>query len=161
MKFKLSEDIDVPREAVWESFTAFDAIEAEITSHGVTLNRVGNWSAVAQGVAWRGEATVRGRMRKITAEVKAYTPQEVCVIESRIGGMHSHHEMRFIALSPVTTRVAMVLDLSAATLSARLLLQTLKLSRRRILQRFQALVVRRANLVETEYKRAAREAGTA
>lgn len=161
MKFKLSEDIDAPRAAVWQSFTAFEALEGEMASHGVALSRVSDWSTVAQGVAWTGEAKLRGRLRAITGEITAYTPEELCVIESRIGGMLCHHEMRFIALSPATTRVAMVLDLSAQTLSARLVLQALKLSRKRIMQRFRALIVRRANIIETERKRAERAADPA
>jgi hypothetical protein len=80
-------------------------------------------------------------------------PEKVCVVESRIGGMDCYYEMGFVALSPTMTRVSLVLDLSANTLTARLLLQTLKLARGRVLQRLQGMIARQGNAVEAAWRR--------
>lgn len=153
MKFKVSEDVDAPQAMVWARFTDFSGFENDARGRGATLTRLGNWTETAQGVEWRGEVTVRGKSRPITAKVTQLVPQEMCIVESRIGGMNCHHEMSFIALSGAVTRVGLVLDLSADTLTARLLLQTMKLARGRVLQRLQGILARQGNVVEAEWRR--------
>jgi hypothetical protein len=107
-------------------------------------------------VEWRGDISVRGKSRAITAKVIQLSDKELCVIESRIGGMKCHQEFSFVALSPSVTRVSMTLELAADTLTARLLLQTLKLARGRVLQRLQGMLVRQGNAVEAAYRRHSR-----
>ena len=140
MKFKVSEDVDAPQEMVWARFTDFSGFEEDARGRGAILNRVGNWTQTVQGVEWRGEVTVRGKSRPITAKVTQLVPQELCIVDSRIGGMNCHQEIIFVPLSTTVTRVALMLDLSADTLTARLLLQTMKLARGRVLQKLQGVL---------------------
>lgn len=153
MKFKVSEDVDAPQALVWARLTDFTALENDARGRGATVTRVGNWTQTALGVEWRGEVTVRGKSRPISAKVTQFVPQELCVIDSRIGGMSCHQEISFVALSAAVTRVGMVLELSADTLTARLLLQTLKLARGRVLQRLQGMIARQGNAAEAEWRR--------
>lgn len=153
MKFKVSEDVDAPQAMVWQGFTDFSGLETDARNRGATLVRVGNWTETNQNVEWRGEVTVRGKSRPIAAKVTQFSPQERCVIESRVGGMKCYQEMIFVPLSPEITRVALTLELSADTLTARLLLQTLKLARGRVMQRLQGMLVRQGNLTEVAYRR--------
>ena len=153
MKFKVSEDVDAPQEMVWARFTDFSGFEEDARGRGAILNRVGNWTQTVQGVEWRGEVTVRGKSRPITAKVTQLVPQELCVVDSRIGGMNCHQEIIFVPLSTTVTRVALMLDLSADTLTARLLLQTMKLARGRALQKLQGGLARQGNAVKAAYRR--------
>ncbi|WP_438974861.1 SRPBCC family protein [Roseicyclus sp.] len=153
MKFKVSEDVDAPQEMVWARFTDFSGFEEDARGRGAILNRVGNWTQTVQGVEWRGEVTVRGKSRPITAKVTQLVPQEICIVDSRIGGMNCHQEIIFVPLSTTVTRVALMLDLSADTLTARLLLQTMKLARGRVLQKLQGVLARQGNAVEAAYRR--------
>jgi hypothetical protein len=153
MKFKVSEDVDAPQAMVWARFTDFSGFEDDARKRGATLTRVGNWTDTALNVEWRGEVIIRGKSRPITAKVTQHVPQEFCVIESRIGGMMCHHEMSFMPISAAVTRVGLVLDLSANTLTARLLLQTLKLARGRVLQKLQGMLARQGNAAEAEWRR--------
>ena len=153
MKFKVSEDVDAPQEMVWARFTDFSGFEEDARGRGAILNRVGNWTQTVQGVEWRGEVTVRGKSRPITAKVTQLVPQELCIVDSRIGGMNCHQEIIFVPLSTTVTRVALMLDLSADTLTARLLLQTMKLARGLVLQTLQGVLARQGNAVEAAYRR--------
>ena len=138
---------------VWARFTDFLGFEEDARGRGAILNRVGNWTQTVQGVEWRGEVTVRGKSRPITAKVTQLVPQELCIVDSRIGGMKCHQEIIFMPLSTTVTRVALMLDLSADTLTARLLLQTMKLARGRVLQKLQGVLARQGNAVEAAYRR--------
>jgi hypothetical protein len=50
------------------------------------------------------------------------------------------------------SRVSATLELKPTTLSARLVIQSLKLARGRVLQRMTGYLVRRGNEVEAEYR---------
>ncbi len=153
MKFKVSEDVDAPQAMVWAKFVDFTALEDDARGRGATVTRVGNWTDTAEGVAWRGDVTARGKSRPLAAKVTRFAPEDLCLIESRIGGMNCSYEMTFVPLATEVTRVALVLELSADTLTARLLLQTLKLARGRVLQRMQAVIARQGNAVEAAHRR--------
>lgn len=154
MKFKVSEDVDAPADLTWARFTDFSGIEADALGRGADLARVGNWTDPAAGCGWRGSAKIRGRVRPVTAEITTLADPETCEIATTVGGMEAVYEMTFLELRPNMTRVQVVLDLSANTLSARLALQTLKLARGRVMQRLQGLLARQGNLAEDDYRRA-------
>lgn len=153
MKFKVSEDVDAPADITWAIFTDFSAIESEIRGRGAEIARVGNWPQAAVGRGWRGQVSIRGRMRPVTSEISSMDADERCEIRTNVGGMDALYEMTFVELRPDMTRVQVVLDMSAHTLSARLALQTLKLARGRVLQRLQGLLARQGNLAEDAYRR--------
>lgn len=154
MKFKVTEDVDAPMAITWHRFTDFRSMEDDARGRGAEIARVGNWADLAEGVEWRGAVTVRGKRRTISSRVTRLLPEDLCVLDSRIGGMDCHYEMSFVALSPVVTRVGLTLELSASTLTARLILQTLKLARGRVMQRLQALLARQGNAAEAAHRRA-------
>jgi len=153
MKFKVSEDVDAPQTMVWARFTDFSGFEQDARGRGATVTRIGNWTTTAEGVEWRGDVTIRGKNRALAAKVTRLAPEDLCLIESRIGGMDCSYEMTFVPLSAEVTRVALVLELSADTLTARLLLQTLKLARSRVMLRLQGMLARQGNAVEAAYRR--------
>lgn len=153
MNFKVSEDIDASADITWARFTDFSGIEADISGRGVELSRVGNWETATEGCVWRGSVKIRGRVRPVASEISVLTPPERCEIRTVIGGMEAVYEMTFLALRDDMTRVQVVMDLSAKTLSARLVLKTLKLARGRVLQRLQGLLARLGNLAEDDYRR--------
>lgn len=153
MKFKVSEDVDAPADVTWARFTDFSGVEADAKGKGAEIARVGNWDAPAMGSAWRGTVKVRGRTRPLASEIVGFEMPERCEIKTVIGGMEAQYEMTFLSLRPDMTRVQVVLDLSASTLSARLALQTLKLARGRVMQRMQGLLARQGNLAEEDWRR--------
>jgi len=153
MKFKVSEEVDAPQAMVWTRFTDFSGFENDARGRGATITRVGNWTTTAEGVEWRGEVTIRGKARAVSARVARLVPQELCLIDSRIGGMECGYEMTFVPVSADVTEVSIVLELSVDTLAARLLLQTLKLARSRVMLRLQGMLARQGNAVEAAYRK--------
>jgi uncharacterized membrane protein len=152
VKFKVSDDVEAPIDWVWEGFTDFGAIEADARARDADIVRVGDWTEPAHGVAWRGSVPVRDKVRPIEARITTFVPNKNLVIDSRIGGMECHYEVSFAPLSQAVTRVSIVLELKASTLSARLLLQTLKIARRKVIQRLEGAVVRQGQAVEADYR---------
>jgi hypothetical protein len=75
LKFRISDDIEAPIDWVWEGFTDFAAIEADIRARDAELSRVGDWKEAALGVAWRGSVPVRGKVRTIEARIAGSSPR--------------------------------------------------------------------------------------
>jgi hypothetical protein len=95
---------------------------------------------------------VRGKVRTIEARISGFVPEEHLLVESRVGGMDCTYEVVFAPLSAEVTRVSVTLELKASTLSARLLLQTLKIARRKVIQRLEGAVVRQGQAVEADWR---------
>ena len=156
MKFKVAEDVDAPIGFVFERMTDFSQFEADVKRRGADLRRVGNWTQIAEGVQWRGAVQVRGKKRKIEAELTELVPDESAKVDITVGGMEAVYQMAFIALSPEVTRVATELDLKPRTLTARLIIQTLKLARGRVVRRMTRNLKRQGNQTAAAWRQAAR-----
>jgi hypothetical protein len=156
MKFKVAEDVDAPIGFVFERMTDFSQFEADVKRRGADLRRVGNWTQIAEGVQWRGAVQVRGKKRKIEAELTELVPDESAKVDITVGGMEAVYQMAFIALSPEVTRVATELDLKPRTLTARLIIQTLKLARGRVVRRMTRNLMRQGNQTAAAWRQAAR-----
>lgn len=158
MKFKVSEDVEAPQALVWARFTDFSGFEQDARARGATIIRVGNWTTATEGVEWRGDVTIRGKERALSAKVTRLAPKDLCLIESRVGGMACSYEMTLVPLSAEVTRVSLTLDLAADTLAARLLLQTLKLARSRVQLKLHGVLARQGHAVEGAYRRQQKKA---
>lgn len=154
MNFQVTEDVAAPLEAAWAGFTDFAALEVQLAEKGAALQRVGDWREVRPGAGWRGTVQVRGTAHPLEAHIVAIAPFESCAIDSRIGGMECSYLSTFRALSPVATRVEITLEMRARGLSARLILQSLKLARGQALQRIEGFVVCRGEAVERDWRQA-------
>jgi hypothetical protein len=153
LKFKVSQDFDAPTAQVWARLTDFTGIEAEAAKREASLVRVGEWQTPKVGVSWRGAVPVRGKSKPIEARIVSFEHEDMFRIDSRVGGMEADYDMTLVALTPVVTRVEIALDLSAKTLSARLLLQTLKLARKRVLGRLDGMLERQGQAAEADWRR--------
>lgn len=152
MKLRVAEDVAAPSEWVWDGFTDFSDIEDEVREGGADLARVGGWQDAHLGASWRGALPVRGKVRPIEARISVFAPREAFAVESRIGGMQCRYAASFVPLAEPVTRVSVVLDLQASTLSARLVLQSMKVARRRVLQRLEGAIVRQGQSVERDWR---------
>ncbi|MEM9318858.1 MAG: SRPBCC family protein [Pseudomonadota bacterium] len=135
MKLKITDDAAAPVDAVFAAITDFSSIEEALRDNGISITRVGGWLNPEVGSAWTGRGAVRGKTRRIEAEVSAMEPGRMIEIEARIGGLRAVQETRFVPIGEQLTRLNVALDLRPDTLAARLLVQNLKLVRGRLLAR--------------------------
>jgi hypothetical protein len=80
-------------------------------------------------------------------------------VEGRVGGVDCICEITLDPLSPGRTRVSVTLGLEARGVSARLLLQSLKLAHQRAVHRVEGIVDMRARDVERAWARSRADAG--
>lgn len=133
MHFSTTEVIHAPREAVFAAVSDFEGFERQITRAGGSLTRTG---LPGPDTRWHGTFSFRGTRREFTSQVADWTPPGGYRLASETGGLHALIDVRCIAMDADTTRLEILVDLTARTLTARLLLNSLKLMRSQMNTRF-------------------------
>ncbi len=152
MKFSTREDIEAPIDYVFGRVSDFAAFERRALRQGADVSRREN-GPVATGSVWDVAFKFRGRDRKVAATLTQIDPPQAIEIESHSDGLTAITQVELIALSPARTRVMVGFDLRARTLTARLLVQSLKLAKTKLTKRFKARVLDYAEDIEDQYRR--------
>lgn len=152
MKLSTREDIEAPIAYVHGRVSDFPGYERRALRHGIDISRRAEGDAVV-GTIWDIAFEFRGRVRKVQAELTKLEPEQVIEIESQSDGLVGTSQIELVALSATRTRILVSFDLRAKTLTARVLLQSLKLARSTMHKRFQARVLDYAENVEDDYRR--------
>ncbi len=140
MKFSAREDIDRPIDRVYEQVTDFGGFERQILRRGADIRRIDAGQPVAVGSGWDVAFTFRGRDRKVKAVVTRLDAPTDLVIDVAANGLDGVTTVELLSLTPQRTRMTVTIDLSARTLTARLLLQSMKLAKSNLTTRFKKRV---------------------
>lgn len=136
MQLTATEDIDAPLDRVFAEVTNFEAIERQALRRGVDVRRTDSLAGPCAGMTWRAEFGFRGKPREVAICLAGYQPPEQVVFDNVSGGLEARFVMDFVALSRTRTRLNVSTELKPTTLSARLLVQSLKLAKGGIDKRF-------------------------
>lgn len=152
MKFSTREDIEAPISYVHGRISDFAGFERRALRQGIQVNRQSD-TEPAVGTKWDIAFDFRGRARKVQAELTKIDPAQGLQIASQSDGLAANTDVELIALSATRTRVLVSFELKAKTLTARLLLQSLKLAKSKLTKRFQARVLDYSEQIEDDYRR--------
>jgi hypothetical protein len=95
----------------------------------------------------------RSRDRKAEATLTVLDQPQALTIDSASDGLNPSTEIELLALSQTRTRVLVSFDLRAKTLTAHLLVQSLKLAKTKVTKRFNGRVLGFAEEIEDRYRR--------
>lgn len=151
MKFSTREDIEAPIDYVFDRVTDFDNFERRALRQGAQVNRRQD-GPVRIGNTWDIAFKFRGRDRKIAAELVKYDRPQELEVDSNSEGLNAVTQVSLVALSATRTRVLVSFDMRAKTLTAKLLLQSLKLAKAKISKRFKSRVQEYGEDIEDRYR---------
>lgn len=150
MELSTREDIEAPLDQVFGLAANFERIERQVMRHGIEVTRLSPEGATPeQGLSWRASFRYRGKSRDAEVALTRFDPPDTMVYTTTSGGLEAVTTLDFTALSRSRTRVGMTIDLQPRTLSARLLVQSLKLARGSIEKRFRIKIAEYASDIET------------
>ena len=138
MQFSAQEDIEIPIDAVFGMVSDFERFERLALRRGADVQRVVAPNPVRAGTTWKTVIGVRGKPRLVTILMTNYEQPSAMNFQASSKGMKGETAVELLALSRRRTRLNVTLSLSAQTLTARLLLQSLKLGQSRIRRQFQS-----------------------
>lgn len=148
MKFSAREDISAPIEEVFALISDFDRLERAALRRGADIVRVDRLPLPGPGMAWTAEFSFRGKLRRVETELITWQPPESLAAHSTVAGLLGVSTIDLVRLSPRQTRVAVAVELRPQTIAARMLLQTLRLAKGQLSERFKSGVARYAREIE-------------
>lgn len=153
MKLTAREDIEAPQDRVFAMMADFDSIERQAMRRGLDVTRTGDGPGA--GMAWDVTFRFRGKRREAAITLADYQPPERMVFDTVSGGLDVTLTLDVVALSPSRSRINVTTVMAARSLSARLLLQSMKLARGGMDKRFRKRVAELAGEMETRLRGAA------
>lgn len=153
MQFSAKEDIEAPIDFVFEQLSDFQSFERSALRRGAEVQRTDGKRNVGPGMMWDASFKLRGRKRDLRLELTEYDAPTGMVLTSRSANMGGHMTVDLVALSRGRTRMSLEIDLKPKTLSARLLVQSLKLARSNLSKRFRKRVAEYAEELEDKHKK--------
>lgn len=131
-------DIEAPQDFVFRHITDFDHFERAAMRRGARVSRVQDGGG--PGTAWDIAFHFRGRDYDVRTTVTGMDPPEALRLDSLARGLTGVTRAELVPLSPRATRLSLDLEIGAAGMAGRLLLQPVKLVKGRIEERIAARV---------------------
>tara|TARA_R110001599_G_scaffold216295_1_gene414555 strand:- start:960 stop:1427 length:468 start_codon:yes stop_codon:yes gene_type:complete len=151
MKFSTKEDIDAPIDAVFDMLCEFDQFERAAMRRGAEVQRVDQLAEPGAGMQWEAAFDMRGKRRALQVEMDRFERPTEMKLETRSQGLTGDMSFDLVALSRSRTRIMVALDLKPQNLSARLLVQSLKLAKNALTKKFKKRVGDYAKDMEERY----------
>lgn len=148
MRLEAREDIAAPLDQVWRAVTNFTGFERSALRRGVDVVRVDRNPHDGVGATWDLGFRYRGRDRRARCQIVDLDEPLSYAVATRSGGIEALAVIEVVPLSRERTRLDMGIDLSANTLSAKLLLQSMRLARGSLGNRLKTRVARFAQEIE-------------
>ncbi|MBT0958323.1 SRPBCC family protein [Alphaproteobacteria bacterium KMM 3653] len=136
MQFTAREDIAAPIDRVFEAVTDYASFEKQVLRRGAQVRRATDMAQPGVGMTWELEFRYRGRPRALTAQIVQFEAPNGVTIEGRMSGLSGEMRIDLIALSKQRTRMDVTIDLKPQSITARVLVQSLRLARTSLTQRF-------------------------
>lgn len=147
MKLSARTDVAAPADRIFRHMTDFDRIETSARGRGAEIERLDDRTTPAEA-AWRTSFPFRGKLRHAQIRVADFEPDEQLVLRGESDGLTARVRLELVPLSDRQTRISAIIDLSPATMKARLLVQSLKLARSSLEERLERRLQRFGHHVE-------------
>jgi hypothetical protein len=139
MKFSTNEDMGIPIEAAFaelSDFEKFENFEKYALRKGVDLVRIDALSPGSIGMMWRTELEFRGKHRKLEIELMDFQPPETMEFRASSPGFDITVGVDLTALAPARCRLKLEIEAKPKNLTARLMLQSVRLAKSSLNRRF-------------------------
>ncbi|WP_102108591.1 SRPBCC family protein [Oceaniglobus roseus] len=154
MKFNSRQDIGAPIAEVFAAVSNFETFELQMLRRGIEVVRLDDGADPAKA-AWRIAFDFRGRQRQMAARVVRYEPATGHTLSGHTDGLNVEIVTELIELSKSRTRLLVSCELLPQSITARLLVQSLKLAKGNLARRFDARLETFAREIERKHDRKA------
>jgi hypothetical protein len=152
MKFSTRQDIEAPAEFVFAQMTDFDGIERQAMRRGVEVQRKNPTQPRDVGAAWGVRAPFRGKWRDIDAHISEFDSPNGLSAEAKSGGLDMTLVVELVPLSPQRTRVTLGYEVRPQTISARILVQSVKFAKTSLQRRFEKRIGKICDNISERYE---------
>ncbi len=147
MKFVAVEEIASPIDQLWPHVADFESFEERVAQRIGSVTRTPP-GLPAAGTTWRGRTELMGRPRDLTATLMAMERPSRIEIEAVVDGIALTILMELAEQSPRLTRLTVTTEAVARGVAGRVILQSAKLARQTLLNRYRSRVSAFSAMVE-------------
>lgn len=140
MKFSTRGEINAPIEQVFDMLSDFHVYERNALRRGADVQRIDELTDQGVGMKWKVAFVFRGKPRKVEITLTEFDPPNSMIFGSISAGLSGQFSMGLTAMSRTRTQVSVALELKPQSLSARLLIQSLRLAKSNLNKRFKKRV---------------------
>ncbi len=155
MQFTAKEDIEGPIDRVFAMLTDFESYERAAMRRGAEVVRTDSLRNPGVGMTWQTRFKLRGRDRNLALTLGEMDPPHGLRMDFMSQNLDGDLKIDLLAMSRNRTRMTLAIELRPKTLSARLMVQSLKLARANITKRFALRVAEFAKDLEDRMRGAA------
>ena len=155
MRFTAKEDIEAPVDQVFDMLGDFDGFERSAMRRGAEVQRSDPGGAPGVGSTWNIRFDLRGKRREIRGELTRFERPSTLYFDADSQGFDGTFRIDLVALSRNRTRMGVLLEIKPKNLSARLIVQSLKLAKANLTRKFHLRVADFAKDMEDRYRRSA------
>ncbi len=155
MKFSARDDIEASIEDVFTALSDFEMFERQAMRRGAEVVRADEAQQAGVGAAWRVAFMMRGRRRELNLQTVRFDDPNGMGFAAQSPGMDATFDVDLLALSRTRTRMTVALELKPLNLASRLLVQSLKLAKSNLNNRFKQRVSEYCQMLEDRLKRSA------
>lgn len=137
MNFNAKQDIEAPADQVWQALTNFKGWERAALRRGAEVTRTDRLSGMGPGMSWLGRFDFRGQRREMTVRLVEVDPGSRLVFKGATKLFQGDVELELVAMSSRSSRLHVKADIRPQTLTARIMLQSLKLAKGRVQKRIE------------------------
>lgn len=148
MIFTAKEDIDAPAGAVFAVLTDFNAIEAAAMRRGADVQRTASPQGGLIGTSWRARFLLRKKPRDVALRLLSHETPTTLHFAGQTETLDGVVKFDIVALSPRRTRLAVSLEVKPRTFGARLMLQSMRLTKTKLQDRFRNRVAQMAAAIQ-------------
>ncbi len=152
MKFSTKEDIEAPIDAVFAMLCEFDQFERAAMRRGAEVQRVDKLTKPGTGMTWAAAFDMRGKRRDVVINMVKFERPTEMRLESSSTGLTGDMVFELMALSRSRTRILVTLEIKPQNLSARLLVQSLKLAKSSLDKKYKLRVGEYGKGMEERYQ---------
>lgn len=137
MEFTASRDIEAPIGFVFDEVSHFSTFERQALRRGAEVKRRDSLEQPGVGVGWDVVFTFRGKERQISAEVTEFDRPNGYRVQSIASSLETDLVVDLLPLSKGRTRINVTVRISAKNLGAKLMLQSFRVARSTLNNKFQ------------------------
>jgi len=153
MKFSTREDVEAPIDYVFSQLSDFAALERSALRRGAEVQRIDKLTCDGPGMLWDTAFDLRGKRRAMRLELISLDAPNSMRFASSSPALNGDLILELVALSRGRTRMSMDMEIKPKNLSARLLVQSLKLAKSNVTKRFEMRIASYARDLEDKYSR--------
>lgn len=147
MHFVVRRDLDAPADYVFDSFSDFEGFERLATLRGAKVRRLGGTDP-----AWQVQFALNRKPRRLAVRLEEAARPGSMLFDGESKHMNGDLRLDFATLGAERTRLTLRFEMKPVTLTARIMLQTLRLGRGRMTARLHGGLDRLAYGIETRFR---------